>query len=35
MEGQWGIPVLLQTEQQALRAAKKEGGHHLGLHPSV
>jgi hypothetical protein len=35
MEGQWGIPLRLQTEQQALRTAKKEGGHHPGLQPSV
>jgi hypothetical protein len=27
----WGIPLLLETEVEALRAARQEGGHHLGL----
>jgi hypothetical protein len=31
----WGIPLLLETELEALRTAKEQGQHYLGLQPSV
>jgi hypothetical protein len=31
----WGILLLLETEAEALRTARQEGGHHLGLQEIV
>jgi hypothetical protein len=31
----WGIPLVLETELEALRTAKEQGGNYLGLQPSV